>query len=101
MTPEERIKAREPNTVLKTAQYLTAALDALDKLESRYRWHPISEIHEDHGPVVLINLHDLDIKLGSNLDLDFDESRWTHFSRIAPLSSEEADRLKGDLCSKP
>lgn len=65
------------------------------ELAERYQWHPISEIHEDYGPCVVININDPgDMALASNLDLDWDESLWTHFSRIVPLWHEEAERLK-------
>lgn len=69
---------------------LSAALD-------RYRWRPIAELHEDYGDCVLINIKDPGyIKTGSNLDVDFDASLWTHFSQITPLSQEEYERLKAD-----
>jgi len=65
-------------------------------LVERYQWKPISELHEDYGDCVLINIktdtgH---LAIGSNLDIGFDESKWTHFSRIVPLGQEEYERLK-------
>jgi hypothetical protein len=64
-------------------------------LADRYRWRPISEIHEDLGQCVLINLRDCGyMKIGNNLDLDWDESEWTHFSQIVPMGQEEYERLK-------
>ena len=66
----------------------------LRKELDQYRWRPISEIHEDYGPCVLMNIEDAGyLEIGSNLDLDFDESLWTHFSEVPKLSTEEGERL--------
>lgn len=63
-------------------------------LTRRYQWRPISELHEDYGSCVLINIDDPGhFEIGSNIDLDFEESLWTHFVRIAPLWQEEYERL--------
>lgn len=60
-----------------------------------YRWRPIDQIHEDFGPCVLMHINDPGhLNLGSNLDLDFDESQWTHFAEVPKLTHEEAERLK-------
>jgi len=65
-----------------------------DEMWKRYHWRPIGEIHEDYGPCVLINLKDPGYQeMGSNLDTDFDESLWTHFTQITPLTHEEAREL--------
>jgi hypothetical protein len=61
-----------------------------------YQWRPISEIHEDCGPCVLINLLDGSdgyMEIGSVLDTDFNERDWTHFAECPKLSTEEANRL--------
>jgi hypothetical protein len=61
----------------------------------RYQWRPISEIHEDYGPCVLIHIVDDPgyLEIGSNLNIDFDESAWTHFAQVPKLSTDEAERL--------
>lgn len=46
----------------------------IEELQLRAKWRPISEIHEDFGPCILVNL-DLgpaDLHIGSNLDRDGD-----------------------------
>lgn len=63
--------------------------------QQRYTWRPIAEIHEDYGLCVLMNINDPgDMKVGNNLDLDFDPIRYTHFTQIAPLGQEEYERLE-------
>lgn len=70
----------------------------LTKFADRYRWRPIAELHEDYGPCVLMHIDDPGLlEIGSNLNLDYDESRWTHFSQIVPLTQEEADVMKEAL----
>lgn len=65
---------------------------------ARFRWRPISEIHEDLGTCVLININDPgDIGIGSNLNTDWDESRWTHFHQIAPLTNEQAEAMNREM----
>ena len=66
----------------------------------RYRWRSISELHEDYGTCLLLDVNDEDgnnLALGSNLDVGFDEKKWTHFSPITPLSQEEAERLRKQM----
>lgn len=63
-------------------------------------WRPISELHEDYGNCVLIDIEDPGhMKLGSNLDIDFDESEWTHFARIPALTTTEAERMLAEVRS--
>lgn len=84
------------------AQLLVELFDAQAALCERYRWRPITELHEDYGDCVLINVADCgDIEIGSNLDSDFDISRWTHFSQIAPLSGDDYDRMVVDALEPP
>lgn len=60
-------------------------------------FRPIREIHEDYGLCILMHINDPGhLKLGSNLDLDFDESQWTHFAEVPKLTYEEAERLKAE-----
>ncbi len=67
-------------------------------LEERYRWRPISEIHEDYGDCVLVNINTDcgNLQVGSNLNLDFDESEWTHFTRFASIGQVEYERMRDD-----
>lgn len=52
-------------------------------------WRPISEIHEDYGPCILVNIEDPGyMEIGSNLDLDFDASEWTHFHPVPDMELE-------------
>jgi hypothetical protein len=68
----------------------------LEKALAQYRWRPISEIHEDLGPCVLMRLDDPGyLEVGSNLDEDFNETGWTHFAEVPKLTHEEAERLAG------
>lgn len=70
----------------------------LEALADRYRWRPISEMHEDYGPCVLINIYDPgDLEIGNNLCLDWDESRWTHFSQLVPLTQEQAQKMIDEM----
>lgn len=61
---------------------------------AHYKWRPIYEIHEDYGPCVLMNLSDPGgLEIGSNLNTDWDESRWTHFAEVPKLTIAEAKEL--------
>lgn len=72
------------------------------KISQRHSWRPIAQIHEDYGPCVLINLNDPGyIEIGSNLNTEFDESQWTHFTQISELTTNEADRLKSIMDNPP
>jgi len=69
--------------------------------EERYRWRPIEELHEDFGPCVLINIEDPGyLEIGSNVNIDYDESLWTHFTKITPLLTEEAEKMIEELQAK-
>lgn len=71
------------------------------KLESslaRHRWRPIDEIHEDLGPCILVNIADCgEMAIGSNLDLDFDITQWTHFAELPVLGQAEYERMRKDI----
>lgn len=69
----------------------------LEELADRCTWKPISQIHEDYGTCVLIDIDDPGyMDLGSNLNADFDDTEWTHFVPIPSLTHEEAERLRAD-----
>ncbi len=79
---------------LATNKRLVAEWESERGNKSRFTWRPISEIHEDYGLCVLMNINDPgDMKVGNNLDLDFDPIRFTHFHQVAPLTHEDAERL--------
>lgn len=78
-----------------TKARLESEWDAARGDENRFTWRPISEIHEDYGPCVLMNINDPgDMRVGNNLDLDFDPIRYTHFTQFAMLGQEEFERLE-------
>ena len=63
-----------------------------------HEWRPISEIHEDFGSCVLMQIDDPGhVAIGSNLDLDWDESKWTHFAPVPHLTTEQAESLKAAM----
>lgn len=73
----------------------------LDRLAKRYCWRPIAELHEDYGQCVLMHIDDPGhMEVGSNLDVDFDASLWTHFAQIVPLGQEEYGRLREAMKSE-
>ncbi len=61
----------------------------------RPRWRPISEMHEDHGPCVVMDIEDPGrLEMGHVCDVERDWEEWaTHFAPILPLTNEEADAL--------
>lgn len=63
--------------------------------QNPYKWRPISEIHEDCGPCVLINLIEdgSHVEIGHVGDADFQIERWTHFAESPKLTTEEAEIL--------
>lgn len=102
----ERIKALEKSAA--EAEELTSILNrkeaeikALTKIQRRqayalkpYQWRPISEIHEDLGSCVLIDIEDPGYQeIGSNLDSGFDPTRWTHFAEVPKLTGKQALEL--------
>lgn len=73
-------------------------IDVGNQLADRYRWRPISELHEDYGDCVLVNVADCGyMEIGSNLNLDFDESKWTHFTRFTPIGQAEYERMREEV----
>ena len=72
-----------------------------DKLYGKQSvWRPIAEIHEDYGPCVLMNTDDpAYMEIGSNLDIGFDESRWTHFAQISVLGFPGDGLLDDSECT--
>lgn len=74
----------------------------LEAARERYRWRPIAEIHEDYGRCVLMHiLAPGYLEIGTNTDTDFDESQWTHFSPITPLSNEDGERMLAEYRGRP
>ncbi len=72
------------------------ARDLVNKMYERYRWRPIAELHEDFGPCVGINIHDPGylVIVHAN-DIEQDELV-THFTRFAPLSCEQVDKMRAE-----
>jgi hypothetical protein len=77
-------------------QTLEGLKKQLADFQKFYRWRRISEIHEDYGPCNVINLINDPglVEVHSSNETDFDESEWTHFTKITPLKTEDADRMK-------
>jgi uncharacterized protein YydD (DUF2326 family) len=63
---------------------------ALEKsLNNITKLRPIEEIHEDYGDVLLWDLESGNQPdIGSNLDCNFREDKYTHFSLIPPVELE-------------
>lgn len=64
-------------------------------LEDALAWRPISEIHEDYGPCVCINLirDQCYVEVHWCTEVEFNESDWTHFARVPQLLTENAERI--------
>ena len=81
-----------------------AMLDELDalrarvaELEARAKWRPISEVHEDYGDIILINIDDPgDVRLSHVCSLSWDEDRdgMTHFAQVPELTTAFAARIR-------
>lgn len=72
--------------------------EALDLL-NRYRWRSIAEMHEDHGPCVVMHIENpgyMTVEHIQDTDYGFDPACWTHFTQITPLSGEEGNKLLAD-----
>ena len=71
--------------------------DLFNEMNARYCWRPISELHEDFGPCVGININDPGyIVIVHTCDIEPDELV-THFTRFAPLSFEQVDKMRKDM----
>ena len=77
-------------------------LDLLDarrriaELEARYKWRPISEAHEDHGPCVYIDIQDPGSQCIAHVcDVNYAEDieGMTHFAQLPELTQEMAQDL--------
>jgi hypothetical protein len=95
----ERLRAQYPaGGMIPRPLIIEEAAQEIERLRGlldRYRWRPIAEMHEDHGPCVLMNIEDPGcLDLESNQSLDYDKTKWTHFTPITLLSYEDADRLR-------
>lgn len=69
----------------------------------RGEWRPISNVHEDHGPVILIDMRDPGHQLISHVcsrDWDVDSEGMTHFAQLPDLATETAERLLDELDGK-
>lgn len=98
-----RVNAAEEAVRLAMADRAAALANSSAALEvlEQYEWRPISEIHEDYGTCVLINLTEAGcMELGSNLDKEFREQDWTHFAQAPKLTIEQADELRAAMESR-
>lgn len=88
---EAELQAREIQAVLENSD-LAACVKTL---EDAMAWRLISEIHEDYGPCVCINLirDQCYVEVHWCTEVEFNESDWTHFARVPQLLTENADRL--------
>ena len=75
------------------------AVKLLNAMYERYRWRPIAELHEDMGVAAAINVNDDEpnMTLVHVCDKDFDESLWTHFARITPLTVDVVSSLRKEM----
>jgi hypothetical protein len=74
------------------------------ELQDANRWRPIAEAREDDWPIVLIDIHDpgrLQLSYVCSLSWTVESLGMTHFSKIAPLSYEQADALIAALPDPP
>lgn len=65
-------------------------------------WRPLAEMHEDHGPCVMMNIDDPGaLGIGHVCDVSFAkdcrEARWTHFVPVPPLTNEQAAELGAEM----
>lgn len=76
----------------------TEAAQRIEKLEARARWRPISEMHEDFGECILVNvLKDTGyMEFGNNLSLNWDAAKWTHFAQVPLLGQNEYERMRDE-----
>jgi hypothetical protein len=73
------------------------ARELVNAMYERYRWRPISELHEDFGPCVGININDPGhVVIVHACDTEPDVLV-THFTRFAPLSCEQVDKMREDM----
>ena len=59
------------------------------------QWRPIEEMHEDHGPCVVIDIEDPGrLAIGHICDIERDWEEWaTHFAKLPRLDHEDYERL--------
>ncbi len=78
---------------------LLAEVDRLRAELKRYEWRAISDIHEDYGPCVVINLIEDGCyqEIHHVCDLDFNIDDWTHFAEVPKLTTERAEQLIAEM----
>ncbi len=93
-----KVESEHSPLLVKNNRQLVGLLKTAENKLKPYAWRPIAEIHEDHGNCVLINLDDPGcLELGHVCGSDFDTSRWTHFTEVPKLTTEDAKRLLADM----
>lgn len=59
----------------------------LKEAREAVKWRPISEMHEDFGPCILVHSEDPGfLQIGTNLDTDYLDVEWTHFCKVPNMS---------------
>lgn len=97
MTPQRMIDAAQILGELGNGKMA----NELRRFAYRHRWRQISELHEDYGMCVLMNIDDLGyFGIGSNTNIDYNESLWTHFAPILELGQEEYERLRAEVSER-
>jgi hypothetical protein len=95
----ERLRAQYPaGGMIPSPLIIEEAAQEIERLRGlldRYRWRPISEMHEDFGPCVVAHFDDPGhLEIWSNLDDDFEALDWSIFVSVPSLTHEEAARLR-------
>jgi len=83
---------------------LPALLAEVRALREAVRWRPLSEAHEDHGPVILIDIQDPGSQMISHVCAETwpdDIEGMTHFAKLPPLTNEEAEEMLAATPEEP
>ena len=70
----------------------------------RAKWRPITEVHEEFGPVVVIDANDpggVTVQWPGEIALDDDGTRWTHFAELPLLTNEMGAAMMESLYERP
>jgi hypothetical protein len=83
---------------------LPALIAEVRRLREAVRWRPLSEAHEDHGPVILMDIKDPGFQMISHVCAETwpdDIEGMTHFAKLPPLTNEEAEEMLAALPMPP
>lgn len=92
---KQAAKPRGPLPQAAESAYARAREEGERAERERHQWRPIAEMHEDHGPCVVMDIDDPGrLEIGHVCDIERDWEEWaTHFAPVPPLTSEQADSL--------